>query len=38
MSGLLVLGIAGVIFVISAYLFARQYGAGDDDGDERGRP
>jgi len=33
-SGLLVLGIAGAIFIISAYIFARQYGggSGDDDG------
>ena len=28
-SGLLVLGIAGAIFVISVYIFARQYSTGD---------
>ena len=38
-SGLLVLGIAGAIFVISVYIFARQYGTGsDDDGGKPGPP
>ena len=40
MSGLLVLGIAGAIVIISAYMFARQYGSGsdDDDGGKPGQP
>jgi len=36
-SGLLVLGIAGVIFIICAYIFARQYGGGGDDGGKPGQ-
>ena len=38
MSGLLVLGIAGAIVIISAYVFARQYGGGNDDGGKPGQP
>jgi len=34
----MVLGIAGVIFIISAYIFTRQYGSGDDDDGKPGQP
>jgi len=34
----MVLGIAGAIFIISAYIFARQYGGGDDGDDMPGEP